>query len=56
LIVDQYAEYAKVLILLETVLKWCFKWASNLLSGAPFTKYQGPSFEAQVTVSTDLGS
>jgi hypothetical protein len=23
LIVDQYAEHAKVLILLETVLKWC---------------------------------
>jgi hypothetical protein len=25
LIVDQYAGPAKILILLETVLKWCFK-------------------------------
>jgi len=31
LIVDQYAEHANMLILLETVLKWCFKWASNPL-------------------------
>ena len=25
LIVDQYPEHAKVLILMETVLKWCFE-------------------------------
>ena len=36
LIVDQYAGPAKILILLETVLKWCFKWASNPAPGHHF--------------------
>ncbi|MGA0412559.1 MAG: hypothetical protein ACO3NN_07135 [Candidatus Puniceispirillales bacterium] len=33
LIVDQYAEHAKILILLETVIEWCLGRASNPAPG-----------------------
>jgi hypothetical protein len=38
LIVDQYAVPAKILILLERVLKWCFKWALNPLRARHFQR------------------